>query len=195
MELAMGYLMNSRLRRGAAALMVGAVLVASIAASPTATAAGASPKVVLDPDDNYSYVDRDGQRFTELPITHDIAQSVQAQLPTVCAADVVITRGTSPDFVSPSTRAAVMQDADVSVTLSLNSLYGVPWGFESDGGSSSFATSTPPNLAFGQDLVNQIGAFTGRPTYPVNGGPTNGTPYPPLPIWTMGFSGWARPLR
>ena len=169
---------STRGRRGRVAIWAVVALIASVAAIPQAGAAAPTPTVVLDPDDNYAFAVHDGVRYTELPITHDIARSVQAQLPTVCAANIVITRNASPNFVDRSARASQMQTADLAVTLSLNSNAGVPFGTPATGGSSAFATTAPNNLAFATELTNQMGAFTGRPTTPVNQEQTGGRVYP-----------------
>ncbi|HVF74602.1 MAG TPA: DUF6531 domain-containing protein [Acidimicrobiales bacterium] len=157
-----------------------ALLLSLFAVGSAAQAAG-KPTVALDPDDNFSFGLHDGTTYRELPITHDIAQAVQAKLPSICDSDVIITRGTSQDFVPRSERAAQMETADVSVTLSLNGLTGTPWGVEAEGGSSAYTTSAPGNLAFGTELLNELHAHTGRPTAPVNEAPTKEgltLPYP-----------------
>ena len=141
-------------------------------------AAAVTPKVVLDPDNDFAFGVHDGITYHGFPIQHDIALAVQAKLPSVCAANIVVTRGAFPPSVPESVRAAQMQDADVSVTLSLNSNEGVEWGTLTDGGSSAFATAAGGNLAFGTELTNQMGAFTGRPTTPVNEEQTGGRVYP-----------------
>lgn len=144
---------STRGRRGRVAIWAVVALIGSVAAIPQAGAAASTPKVVLDPDDNYAFAVHDGVRYTELPITHDIARSVQAQLPTVCAANIVITRNASQNFVDRSARASQMQTADLAVTLSLNSNAGVPFGTPVTGGSSAFATTAPNNLAFATELT------------------------------------------
>ena len=145
---------------------------------PAQFAMAAVPKVVLDPDNDFARGLHDGIEYHGLPIQHEVALAVQANLPSVCAANVVVTRGDFPPFVANAARAAQMQDADVSVTLSLNANEGVEWGTPFDGGSSAFATSVAANLAFGTELTNQMGAFTGRPTTPVNEEQTGGRVYP-----------------
>lgn len=140
---------------------------------------GSTPTVVLDPDHGYAFGIWDGVTYNSFAVNLQVAQGVQALLPSVCDANIALTQTT--DSLSNAARAAQMQSADVSLTLSMDGLFGVPWGSTpSEGGSKSFATAAPDNLAFGNDLVQQVGAFTGRPFYAVNTGPTKGEtlPYP-----------------
>lgn len=137
------------------------------------------PLVVLDPDDNGAHGLWDGVTRFGYPTALAVAQGIRTALPDVCDADIVITnRHSSGSPAGRAARAAQMSSADVAVTLSMNGLVGTPWGIQSDGGSSSFATAAPANLAFGNELVQQMHAFTGRPFETVNDGPTNGTVYP-----------------
>lgn len=141
--------------------------------------AATRPTVVLDPDDNGAHGLWEGVTYFGYPTSLAIANGVRAALPEVCAADIVITdRHSSGSSAGRAARASQMQGADLSVTLSMNGLFGTPWGIQSDGGASSFATTRDDNLAFGNDLVQQVHNFTGRPFERVNEGPTNGTVYP-----------------
>jgi RHS repeat-associated protein len=159
------------------ALLMGAVVAASLLATPAAQASsGSQATVVLDPDHGYANAIHDGVSYNSFPFNLAIAQAVQAQLPSVCNANVALTQTT--DSLSNAQRAAKMTKADVSVTLSLDALNGVDWGTQSEGGAKSFATSAGDNLAFGDELASQMSSFTGRPFTAVNQGPTNGTHYP-----------------
>ena len=158
-------------------------LAASILApAPAANAAAARPKVVIDPDHGYAHLSSPEGEFNSFPINLATAQAIQAQLPSVCAADVVITQTTDggPSAGSRAARAAQMTDADLSVTLSMNSHFGVPWGFDpNEGGASSYATNRPDNLTFGNELAQSISAATTRPFDLVNTAPTKpGVTYP-----------------
>lgn len=135
--------------------------------------------MVLDPDHGYAFGVWDGVTYGSFAVNLEVAQGVQALLPSVCDANISLTQ--TADSLSNAARAAQMQSADVAVTLSMDGLFGTPWGASpSEGGSKSFATPRSDDLAFGDELVQQVGAFTGRPFDAVNTGPTKGEtlPYP-----------------
>ncbi|HVE45129.1 MAG TPA: DUF6531 domain-containing protein [Acidimicrobiales bacterium] len=163
-------------QRHVTAWVVIALAVCLTAINFPASAAGAKPTVVLDPDQGWSYGVHDGTTHNSFPFNLSIAQAVQAKLPSYCAADIVVTQ--TSDSLSYSQRAAQMANADVSLTVSQNANTGAEWGTEFDGGSSSFATAVPANLAFGQSLVEQLGSRTGRPYENVNQEETGGRVYP-----------------
>jgi len=171
-----GKVVNAGNRRVLVGVLVVALVASLVGAVPAS--AGAKPKVVLDADYGYATSARGGVTYNSFQINLAIARGVQALLPSVCAADIVVTNtGNSPDN---GPRAAQMADADLAVTLSMNSLPGgLPWGSDpAEGGSSSFATNRPDNLALGNELVQQVGAYTTRPYKAVNTGSTNGSVYP-----------------
>jgi len=155
-----------------------ALVVVAVLAPVAASAAGGTPTVVLDPDNGFAHSVRGGVSYESFPINLSIAQGVRALLPSVCAANITLTQTTGT--LTNAQRAAQMTSADVSVTLSMNALDdGTPWGFDpSQGGSSSYATTRADNLAFGNELVQDVSANTGRPFKAVNTAPTNGTRYP-----------------
>lgn len=184
----MRYRLSGRGRCGRVALLTAVALVANLmVAMPHVEAAPSIPKVVLDADFGYATSVRDGVSYNSFPINLSIAQGVQALLPSTCAANIVVTN--TGNSIDNGPRAAQMADADVAVTLSMNALPGgLPWGSDpSEGGSSSFATTRPDNLAFGNELVQDILTTTGRPFKAVNTGATNGAVYP-YPEYT-GLSG------
>jgi RHS repeat-associated protein len=165
------------------AFRVGTVLaVVSGVLAPGVQAAHASPSstptVVLDPDHGYATSIRGGTTYNSFPVNLEVAQGVQALLPSVCAANISLTQTT--DSLDNTQRAALMSNADVAVTLSMNSFQdGSPWGSDpAQGGSESFSTNRSDNLAFGEDLVQQMSNFTSRPHKDVNAGTTNTTTYP-----------------
>lgn len=166
-------------RRRLAGLIVIA-LIAGLIVSPSARGAGATPKVVIDPDHGWSNANHGGTPYNSFPYNLSIAQGVQAKLPTFCAADIVITQAsdTGPSDAAYAARAAQMVDADVSLTISQNAFIGSSWGTEVDGGSSSFATNVPANLTFAQNAVEELAARTGRPFENVNQEETGGRVYP-----------------
>jgi RHS repeat-associated protein len=157
--------------RGAMCLLI----IISLLAAGTAVAttigggAGVKPTIVLDPDHGYANAVHDGVTYNSFPFNLAIAQAVQAQLPSVCDSTVVLTQTT--DSLTNAQRAAQMTNADVSVTLSLDSLFGVDWGTQAEGGAKAFATPKADNLAFGNELASDMGAATGRPFDLVNQGP------------------------
>lgn len=154
------------------------MLALGLVVTPPAAAAS-RPTVVLDPDDNDAHGEWGGVTYHGYDTALAIAHDVQASLPATCAADIAITdRHSSATSAGRAARAAQMQSADLSVTLSMNGLTGTPWGTAADGGSEAFTTNRSDNLAFGTDLLNQMHAYTSRPGKPVNEGPTNGTAYP-----------------
>jgi N-acetylmuramoyl-L-alanine amidase len=55
---------------------------------------------------------------------------------------------------------AVGAGADLMVTLAFNAFTGYPWGVQSDGGPEAYAR--PQDVGFGQALLSQIAAYTGR---------------------------------
>jgi RHS repeat-associated protein len=154
-----------------------ATIVGLLSPLPSSAASG-TPKVVLDPDHGWSHGVHDGTDYDSFPFNLSIAQGVQAALPSVCAADITLTQATDGGASNRPSRAALMADADVSLTVSQNAFTGAEWGTEFDGGSGSFATSVPANLTFGQDLVEQMHARTGRPFENVNEEETGGRVYP-----------------
>jgi len=176
-----------------AVLVLLAPLLVQVRASGAATPAA---RVVLDPDDNLAWAIwpyPSGTTYTELPITSVIASQAKPMLEALCDTSVVITRGASPDVVDQSARAAQMAGADLSLTISLNSLGdpsnpampNQPWGNATDGsgGASSFATSAASNMAFAQRTLDAWTQFTGRSEQAgVNLGGTNGTIYPYAPF-------------
>src|SRR5206468_1313928 len=107
--------------------------------------ASSTPVVVLDPDHGYANSTRGGATYNSFPINLEIAQGVQSLLPSVCASNISLTQ--TSDSLSNAQRAAQMTNADVAVTLSMNSFEdGTPWGFDpAQGGSASFATSRADN--------------------------------------------------
>ncbi|NYE96239.1 RHS repeat-associated protein [Psychromicrobium silvestre] len=154
--------------------MVGPVSTAHAAPAPTG-------KVVLDPDDNYSFAIWGGTTYKELPITYAISQTVKTKLEALCDTSVVITRDASQDTVPRAQRAAMMSGADVSMTISLNDLTGTPWGTSVDGGAQGWSTSYSNNTALAQKSLDEWTRFTGRTNAGgPNQGATNGTalPYP-----------------
>ena len=125
--------------------VVAAVALALSLLTPTQPAHAATvPKgwVVLDPDDDYSHAVWNGTTYTELPITYAVAQAAKTRLESLCDTRVVISRDASLDFVPRSQRAALMTNADVSLTISLNNLTGAPWGTAADGGAQAYGTAT-----------------------------------------------------
>jgi YD repeat-containing protein len=170
---------NRRGRLVVALTAVAAMLLSLVAAVPPAHAAAPRALVVLDPDDNYSFATWNGTQYTELPITYAIATEAKTKLEALCDTSVQITRDASQNNVDRAQRAAMMQGADVSMTLSLNNLTGAPWGTSTDGGSVAFATGNGNNLALAQRTLGAVTEFTGRPNAggPNQGG-TNGTSYP-----------------
>jgi len=178
-----GSLLSFRVARPrAAAVLVGVLaLVVSLVTPARAAHAASTPKgrVVLDPDDDYSHAVWGGTTYTELPITYAIARAAKAKLENLCDTSVVISRDASLDFVPRAQRAALMTDADVSLTISLNNLTGSPWGTATDGGAQAYATANAHSAAFGQNTLDEWTRFTGRPNAGgVNQGGTNGTQYP-----------------
>jgi hypothetical protein len=120
-----------------------------------------------------------GTTYTELPITYAIAQAAKAKLEKLCDTRVVISRDASTAIVDRAQRAALMTNADVSLTISLNNLTGAPWGTATDGGAQAYATANANSAAFGQKTLDEWTRFTGRPNAAgVNQGGTNGTVYP-----------------
>jgi RHS repeat-associated protein len=175
----MGYTSSAWQRQAVVLLVLLALLAGLLAIKPSAAgAAGSVPKVVLDPDHGWSHGVHDGTDYNSFPFNLSIVQGVQAALPSVCAADIVVTQTTDGGASSRPTRAALMVDADVSITVSQNAFTGAEWGTAFDGGSGSFASNIPANLAFGQDLVEQLHARTGRPFENVNEEETGGRVYP-----------------
>ncbi|SFR53955.1 RHS repeat-associated core domain-containing protein [Microbacterium azadirachtae] len=164
-----------RMLAGLAGVAIAAVALSTLTASP-AVAATKTPtaKVVLDPDNDYSHAVWDGIGYSELPITSQIAKDVKTQLEGLCDTSVVITRDASTPNVPEADRAAMMQDANVSLTISLNNLTGTPWGTASDGGAMAYATMYANNVAFAQKTSDEWTRFTGRPSAGVNLGATNG---------------------
>lgn len=166
-------------RRWLAAVAIAAVAASTLSAAP-AVAATKTPtaKVVLDPDNDYSHAVWDGVAYSELPITSQIAKDVKTQLEGLCDTSVLITRDASTPNVPEADRAAMMADADVSLTISLNNLTGTPWGTASDGGAMAYATMYSNNVAFAQKTSDEWTRFTGRPSAGVNLGSTNGQERP-----------------
>jgi len=163
------------------AVTVAAALLVSLVSPTQAAHAATTPKAVtvLDPDDNYSHALWNGTTYTELPITYAIAQAAKTKLEALCDTSVIITRDASQDYVPRSQRAALMTNADVSLTISLNNLTGLPWGTAADGGAQSYATANSNTQAFAQKSLDEWSRFTGRPNAGgVNQGGTNGTSYP-----------------
>src|SRR5439155_10498173 len=92
---------------------------------------------------------------------------------------VLIARDASTAFVPRAQRAALMTNADVSLTISLNNLAVAPWGTASDGGAQAYATANNSSAGFAQKGLDEWSRFTGRPNAGgVNQGGTNGTVYP-----------------
>jgi hypothetical protein len=167
--------------RWATVLVAAVALVVSLVTPAQAARAASTPKglTVLDPDDDYSHAVWGGTTYTELPITYAIAQAAKAKLESLCDTSVVISRDASQDFVPRAQRAAQMQGADVSLTISLDGLNGSPWGTATDGGAQAYATANANSAAFGQKTLDEWTRFTGRPNAGgVNQGATNGTQYP-----------------
>jgi len=166
-------------RRLLAAVAIAAVAASTLSAAP-AFAAAKTPtaKVVLDPDNDFSHAVWDGVSYSELPITAQIAKDVKTQLEGLCDTSVLITRDASTPNVPEADRAAMMADADVSLTISLNNLTGTPWGTASDGGAMAYATMYANNVAFAQKTSDEWTRFTGRPSAGVNLGSTNGQERP-----------------
>jgi hypothetical protein len=167
--------------RRATVLVAALALLIGLVTPAQAAHAASTPKglTVLDPDDDYSHAVWGGTTYTELPITYAIARAVKAKLESLCDTRVVISRDASTAFVDRAQRAALMQGADVSLTISLNGLNGTPWGTSSDGGGQAYATSFAHNQALAQKTLDEWTRFTGRPNAgAVNAGGTNGTQYP-----------------
>jgi len=146
----------------------------------TAHAGTPAALVVLDPDNDLAHAMWNGVAYTELPITHSIAVQAKAKLEALCDTSVVITRDGSQPSVDRASRAAQMQNATVSMTLSLNSLNGDPWDRgPTSGGASSWSTNTVNNMALGAGINAAVTEFTGRPNSgPANLGGSNGTTLP-----------------
>ena len=167
--------------RWATVLVAALALVVSLVSPVPLARAAAAPngRVVLDPDDDYSHAQWGGSTYTELPITYAVAQAAKTKLESLCDTRVVISRDASTAFVDRAQRAAQMQGADVSLTISLNGLNGSPWGTATDGGGQAYATSFAHNQALAQKTLDEWTRFTGRPNAgAVNAGGTNGTVYP-----------------
>jgi hypothetical protein len=154
---------------------IAAVPLSLLTAAPVVAASKKpSAKVVLDLDNDYSHAVWDGVSYSELPITSQIARDVKTQLEGLCDTSVVITRDASTPNVPEADRAALMQDANVSLTISLNGLTGSPWETASDGGAMAYPTMYSNNVAFAQKTSDEWTRFTGRPSTGVNLGATNG---------------------
>jgi RHS repeat-associated protein len=146
--------------------------------------AAARATVVLDPDNDVAHVTWPAYGLvTELPLNIRLANEVKTRLQDNCKANVVLTRD-NPNVptVPVATRRAVAEAAnpDLMVTVAFNALTGSPWGVQTDGGPRAYA---PPEYAgFAAKFLNQVSAFTGRPS-------TLGVGTAPLSPWYPGYSG------
>ncbi len=147
-----------------------AVFAAEAEALPVVAAAHDGPTVVLDPDNDVGFATW-GAELTELEQNLQLTAGLTAALERLCRAEVVTTRGDTPDDILPSVRAQIAENAapDLMVTLAFNALDeagrepGSIWGDEDDGGVRAWATSTGDE-AFAQRFLDAVPEFTGRPS-------------------------------
>lgn len=145
----------------------------------------ATPKVVLDPDNDEGYADTPAPHVTELPYNIALAQQVAALLTNDCKATVTITRqDPGVPMISRDMRAGIAAAAGPDLTLGIgfNTNQGDAWGNPLNGGSQVYSRGGPLDNAVSDALVGALPPYTTRPAKSMgNNGDFPGNEFAGLP--------------